>query len=616
MKEKIRSHILPLAVLGITAFAVYAAARGNAFLINYDDSYYVVSNEAIRGFSWRHLKDAFTRFYVGNYAPLHILSYMADYTLWGLRPSGFLFTNVLCHVLNGFLLYFLIVRMNGRKVWGFLAAFIFLLHPVQVESVAWISQRKNLLAMFFFLTAIHTYHSYRRQDAGRRMLFYVFSVSAFVLSLLAKSVAVILPVVLILYDLCFVSREERRYWIADKIPYVLAAGAIAVVAIISQSQEFGGGRIPYHGGSPLYTALTMPTVFVRYFMLLLWPVHLSILYLPPLKTGIDTAVLFSVLALVISGIIGWRLFRRSRELVFWFSLFFIGFLPVSQVVPLVTLMNDRYLYFPMLGAAAFCTAAALAFIDRLNGFRRTAAIAVLCLPLVILPVLSWKRIPVWQNDLTLWSDTVTKVPDLEDAWYNLGKSYQDARLMDDALAAYSKALLINPAAKDVLNNIGGIYLEQGDLQKARSYLLEAVTLDPEYYEGQLNLGISYYRLGDLGNAERTLRKAQALEPRSAQARSLLGDVYLSLRRYDLADAQYRAASELGGGNADLLFKRASLAALRGNPPEALQLLEAALKMGYRDWEQITTNRGLDPLRKLPAFRDLLLAYFGAVRNDR
>jgi Flp pilus assembly protein TadD len=608
IREKIQPHMLPAAVLLAATFAVYASALGHDFLINLDDGNYVVGNEAIRGLTWEHLKDAFTRFYVGNYAPLHIISYMADYTLWGLRPAGFLFTNVLLHALNGLLFYFLLERMSGRKLWGFLAAFIFLFHPVQVESVAWISQRKNLLALFFFLAAFHSYLSYRTKGAGQGRLYYALSVATFILSLLSKSVAVILPLVLFLYDLCYLRKDERKSWLVDKIPYGIAAAAMAVVTIVSQSHELGGGRVSYYGGSPLYTALTMPTVFVRYLALLLWPAHLSVLYLPPLKTGIDAAVLSSGLVLVLLAVLGWVLYRRKRAFSFWFALFFIGFLPVSQIVPLVTLMNDRYMYFPMLGAAAFFSATALAVIDRLSGYWRILAAGALWLLLLLLPWRSWERLAVWRNDVTLWTDTVAKEPDSEDAWYNLGKSYYDAGQKDSALAAYSRALVINPAAKDVLNNIGGIYMEKGEILTARPFLVEAVTYDPEYFNGLLNLGTNYFLSGEFQNAEMTFQKALALRPRSARVLSSLGDVYLSMRKLDRADEYYEKAVQLGGRNANLEFNRARVEALRGRSGEALKLLESALHLGYRDLENIRKDSALDSLRALPDFKRLMHAF--------
>jgi hypothetical protein len=300
--EKIRAHLVPIIVLPCLTFVVYAGSLGHDFLLNWDDRLYVVENEAIRGITWEHVKDAFTQFYVGNYAPLHILSYMLDYTFWGLRPAGFIFTNVLIHAVNGLLLYMLLFRIYRRKSLGFLAAFIFLLHPVQVESVAWISERKNLLAMLFFLSSFHFYISYRAAERPRSALFYCSSVFSFVLALLSKPVAIILPLVLFLYDLCYLEKPGRKSWIANKIPFVLASGAALFIALKSQMPEHEGGRISYAIEGPLGVFFTMLTVLVSYFKIIFWPTELSPLYMPPMKVGMDASVagslLFAVLLVV------------------------------------------------------------------------------------------------------------------------------------------------------------------------------------------------------------------------------------------------------------------------------------------------------------------------------
>lgn len=610
MKEPTKLHILPLGVLLAATLVAYTSVFGHKFVVNLDDGVYVVGNEIIRGFSWSHAKVAFTRPYFGNYAPLHIVSYMLDYTFWGLKPAGFLITNVLLHYLNGFLIYLLLFRISGRMRLGFVAAFIFLSHPVQVESVAWVSQRKNVLAMFFFLASFHFYLSYRSEEAKRRGLAYLLSVISFILSLLSKSVTVILPLVLFLYDLCYPEKEDRKRWLVDKVPYGVVAAAIAVVTIISQSPEFGGGRAAYHGGSPVITFLTMLTVLPRYLRLLFYPTTLSVLYYLPLKTGLDLSILLSGLLAVLLGAAGVFLYRLKRNLSFWFFVFFIGFLPVSQIIPLVTLMNDRYMYFPMLGASAFLGSLFLSAMERLRGYRQKVGLAALCVVLLLLPLLSRERVSVWRNDLTLWTDTLSKCPDSEDAWYNLGRSYYDAGQMDNALGAYLRALSINPSAKDTLNNVGDIYMQKGHLLKARPFLLEALRVDPYYFEGLLNLGVNFYRSGEFEQAESTLRKALALRPRSAQVFLFLGDVYSKTNRLEMASECYRRAVALGAKGANVAFSWACVEAKRGNSDGALKLLEFAFQLGYRDTESLKKDPDLKSLFPLPEFQHLMRRYFG------
>lgn len=516
-----RMHVLVAAVLIGLAFVVYRNTLIHEFLLNWDDLEYVVENETIQGITWEHLKDAFTRVYAGNYAPLHIISYMIDYSFWGLRPGAFLFVNVCIHAVNAYLLYFLLVRMDRGKSAGFLAAFIFLFHPVQVESVAWISQRKNLLAMFFSLLSFHLYLSYRRGEVQRRALFYSASVMAFVLALLSKSVAVIQPLVLFLYDLCYVEKADRKKWLVDKLPYLLAAVVAAVITVRSQSPELGGGRMSYDIEGPLSVFYTMLTVLVLYGRLLVWPANLSALYMPPMKYRMDGDVLLSIAIIALLVFTGVLLYRRRRRLFFWFVLFFAGLLPVSQIVSLVTLMNDRYLYFPMMGAAGFYGLMAFPPGGSFQNLRGKIITAALCLVIIPLPFLSWQRTAVWRSDVSLWADASRKTPNAPLVWVNLGMSCVDAGRTEEALSAFLKALSLDPDDKLALNNIGVLYNSRGETAKARPYLLRVVELFPDYYSGLMNLGINYYLAGEFLNAEAAFSRALALNPQAPEAQSWL-----------------------------------------------------------------------------------------------
>lgn len=172
--------VLPLLLLLALAVITYREIPSHSILINWDDQVYVTGNSAIRGFSLENLQTAFTTYYVGNYAPVQIVSYMLDYTLWGNSPSGYLWANIIYHSICGVLLYFLLLRMGAWKWGAALGTALFLVHPVQVESVAWLSQRKNLLAMLFYLLSFHGYLSYREKagEASGR-IYYLWSVVAF-----------------------------------------------------------------------------------------------------------------------------------------------------------------------------------------------------------------------------------------------------------------------------------------------------------------------------------------------------------------------------------------------------------------------------------------------------
>lgn len=521
--EKTKPHFLPLFLLLTATFAVYAWSLGHDFLINYDDDVYVTANEAIRGATPEHLRMAFTSIYGGNYAPFQIVSYMLDYAIWGMRPAGFILTNIICHALNGILFYWLLLSFRWERLYAFLAAAIFLLHPVQVESVVWISQRKNLLSMLFFLAALHFYLSYRdkKGEEGRRTL-YVSSVACFILSLLAKSVAVVLPPILFLYDFCFPEKDGRKWRLADKIPYILAAAAVALAAIITQKPELGGGRTGFHGGGGMSTFLTMLPVFARYLGLLFWPADLSAIYTPPIKTALDMQALLAALLICLLFCLALYLYRRRRPLFFWLTLFFVGLLPVSQIVPLLTLMNDRYLYFPMLGGAAFLVGCV-----RLGGEKlRRPLVIILCIALIPLSLLSERRARVWKDSVSLLSDTVKKAPESYEAWSHLINAYWYAGKLD----AVPREYLRNPHYRNALRFLGVHHTRRGAPQLGRFFFVQYVRSYPDDPEGYLGLADNYMRTGELESAERVLGAALALQPGSKKAQAALDSLRSSLGR--------------------------------------------------------------------------------------
>jgi len=516
---------------------------GHSFLINWDDRQYILENPLIRGLSWPHIYGAFTSFQLGNYAPLHMISYMVDYQIWGLRPFGFILSNIVLHTTNGVLFYFLLKRLAGEKVWIFAAALIFLIHPVQVESVAWVSERKNLLSMTFFLASFYWYVVYAEREKGAER-YYALSLCSFVLALLTKAVVVVLPLALFLFDVCYGKKPLGKQSVRDKVPYLTAAAAFAALAVVSQSSEQGGATA-FHGGSLFSTFLTMLTVLVSYLRMILWPVGLSTFYDTPLKTSFDLQVLGALLLGVGLVVMGGLLYRRRRDLFFWYAAFFVGLIPVSQIVPIVTLMNDRYLYFPMVGAASFLSAVLLADNSwaSLGVTRRSlAGFPVMVLVIGAFAFVSFERVKVWQDSYTLWKDTVAKAPrvalahdafgegllqrgEIDEAirqfrvairlererhsggldsklratWAfthnNLGTAYGMKGLPDLAIAEFSQALQLDPGLGKAHFNLGNALMQKGRGEEALLSFGEAVRLDPENPAYQRNLALTRQIVG-------------------------------------------------------------------------------------------------------------------------
>ncbi|MFM7734708.1 MAG: hypothetical protein ACKPBU_01860, partial [Alphaproteobacteria bacterium] len=300
MRGRVVDAAIACALAGLV-FAVFGGCLSHGFVDTWDDALYVTANPAVRAFTRENLRAALFGFHVGNWAPVQMLSYMLDHAAFGLEARAFLRTNLLIHAANGVLLYALASRLSGRRTWPAVGAALFLVHPVQVESVAWVSQRKTLLAMFFTLLALHAWAS-RRRDARRARAWGAAALGAFVLAIASKSVAVVLPLLLFLLDACFGRREDRIRRLRPLVPFALAAAAGAALAVASQGASHAGGRTTtFHGGSPAATLSTMLPVLARYLGLLLRPTGLSAWYSPTVRSGPDATVF--VCALLAAGLL-------------------------------------------------------------------------------------------------------------------------------------------------------------------------------------------------------------------------------------------------------------------------------------------------------------------------
>jgi len=586
------SHLVPLLLLLTATFVVFGRTLGYDFIFNWDDNAYVFENQALTGLSFFNIKLAFTNSYVGNYAPVQILSYMVDNIFWGMNPKGYHLTNLIIHAANGLFFYLLLTRWSGKRLWAFAAAFLFLVHPVQVESVAWVSQRKNLLAMFFFLAAFAAWQKYRDQKSAP---WYAVSLIAFLLALLAKAVAVIFPVIVLLYDARYGNTEKGWRLLKDKIPFAVIALIVGLVTIKIQ-----GGQ-SFHGGNPWNTFLTMSTVLVHYFRLLFWPNQLSAIYDPPIKTAIDGEVLTGLTLLVILTGIALLLWKRRHEAFFWFSLFFLGLLPVSQVVPMVTLMNDRYLYFPMLGAAPLLLWPLRSV--EIHSPARKAMATFLAIVLLLAAVSGWQRAAVWRTAHTLWTDAVYKTPSEKIAWGKMIEAYaHDGNLQD------IPAQLVNePEFRRGMEVPIRQFLLRDDTFNAYRILDQLEAVYPDFADVWYLEGLVRGRRGETDSAEEMLWHALTLDPKFFKAYFALGNIALERRDYASASSFYAKAEAVGGPVEIIASNQAAAAAMSGDLAGAKWHLERAFHAGMKDCEAFMAEDEFKLLKSKPEFQALFSA---------
>ena len=414
-------HAFAVLTLLAATFLLYSSSLDHGFIFIWDDYKYVVNNPDIRGFSPENLKAVFSRYYIGNYAPFHLISYMLDYQLWGLEPAGYHFGNILLHALNGALVYRLLLKLELPALPALFGAALFVLHPVQVESVAWVSERKNVLSALFFLLSLLSYIDYRKGDTSR-VLNYPISLTFFVCALLTKSVAVVFPLVIVCYDYCYY-RKTGSLNLADKLPFLLLALATAILAVLSQ-QKVGGIEISdYPGGTLLGTLWTMIPVFLSYLKDLVYPVDLSPYYMVPIRKSADGGVVLTVAMLICLGGVCVMLSRRRPQLLFFISIYVLALLPVMQIIPLLaTLKNDRYLYFPMIGAAGAAGMLLTELMQRSIRLRNSTIAASIAVCAALGGAAYYQSL-IWKDNITLWKSAIKQNPDNMLAWLMLAKGY-------------------------------------------------------------------------------------------------------------------------------------------------------------------------------------------------
>lgn len=592
-------------LLILLSVAIYARTLGHEFQMSWDDNWYIVYNESIQGFSWKNIKTIFSSIYQANYAPLQMLSYMLDYSLWGLNPGGFAITNIIFHTLNGLLLYRLLHSLHGERLLALVAAAFFMVHPLQVESVAWISCRKNVLSLFFFLLSWEAYRHYRLAETGRGTVAYVASLLAFLLSLMAKSTTLILPVILVLYDFCF-PEAGRRLRLKDKIPYSVAALVFALLSMYVQQHDFQGGiREPYHGGSPLATFYTMLPVFCLYLWRLVWPAGLSAIYDPPVHTAPDGVVIAAGLFLVAMAWGGYRLFKYDRRLGFWLLFFWIGLLPFAQIVPILWLITDRYINISIIGAAVLAGAAAVWLRNRLGASSARILYLLLIFWLGALSTTSFQRVGIWRDSLTLWSDTVAKVPASIRVWEHYAEALRSSGLIDKARQAYERILASEPTNTGMLAGLGNLYTETGELDKGLVLLKKLLEIKPDYVIGWASLGTNYMKRGNYAEAEKAYTRAQALQPEAWQVMMLLGDLALAQGHLDRARVHYNQVEAKGYNNPKNAYQLACVEAQVGHRDAALVWLEKAFQRGFSDYDKLHQDPHLSPLWQDPRFNYLI-----------
>lgn len=447
---KWKQHLLraaPALGLFIAAALLYGPVLGFEFVSTWDDDIYVIDNPWIRELNLHNVQTMFSQIYFGFYSPLHHLSYAIDYALWGPNPMGFHATNVGLHAVAASLVFLVVSRLTGRRVLALVVAALFVVHPVNVENVAWVSERKAVLAMVFFCATILAYHRFRTTGRRRSLIWtYVF----FAAALLSKPIVVALPLLLVAWEKWLAPQPKPRLaW--PLWPLFAMAGGLAAVSVVAQRGEGVTNDGLMAPSFLLGTAYpTMMPVLWQYVRLLIAPTGLCAFYDAQVHRGWLTGpVLLSTVAWIV--VFATVLRRGNVQVRFWFAWFWICLLPVSNLIPLPVFYADRYMYAPSIGAFVLGVMAVEYLVVRWRGrswmesLTGRRVLGAGCLAVVVAYAgTTVHRSQVWRNDLVLWEDTARKSPRIYSARLNLGVAYQNAGRLREAEREYMAAVGIAP----------------------------------------------------------------------------------------------------------------------------------------------------------------------------
>jgi len=589
-------------LIALVTFIVFSPALWNQF-VDWDDQVNFLTNHDYRGLGWTHLKWMFTTFLMGQWIPLTWMTLGLDYALWGMKPLGYHLTNLLLHAANA-AVFFLVARpLLARAAPAFTgktltagaaaAALFFALHPLRAESVAWVTERRDLLSGLFFLLTVVTYLIAREPGREDARPWAVLSVICYALGCLAKSMVVTLPVILLILDVYPLRRISLAQWrtsagralLIEKAPYVGLAVATAVMAVWAQQANH------------YLTSLEKLSLFERVPLTLyslafyagktVLPLGLSPLYELPVRINpLELRFALSALAVVIVTLGVVVLARRWMAPVTVWTAYVLSVAPVSGLLHNGhRLPHDRYSYLSCLpwallfgGAVAAALVAVRTRVIRQPLARLAVGTAVAWL--IGLSFMTWHQAKVWRDNDTVWRYALDADPECAICHSNLGVSLYNRRIIDLAMERFERSIALRPDRVRTHGNLGLALMAAGRSKEAVPHFEQVLEKFPMHSETRNNLAVALLQIGQYEPAIAQLREILRYEPDHVLAHTNLGSAFLDLRRPAEAVAALERAAAI---KPDL-------------PQPRVGLIKTYMALGRTDaaWSQLETLRGIDP----------------------
>jgi len=558
-KNSFSSKYLLLTGIVVLTIFVFSTAVNNDF-INWDDEVYVTANNYIKDFSLNGITKIFSS-YSKDELPMTLFSLAIDYKLWGLTPKPFHVVNIIFHLLNIILVFYLIILITKRKEAAIITALLFAIHPFRVESVTWVAERKDVLFTFFYLSSLISYVYYIQRD--RKNSFIFISLILSILSLLSKFSAVTLPVILFLIDYYY-GRKFTWKIILEKIPFFImpvisgiihykSATGIELVSEITQKYSF------------------VDTIFIAnytlsfYIIKFLFPFNLCALHPYPDKVSGLLPIEYYIAPLFIIFVVFvlykiWKQSLIKREVVFGFLFFLITIALVLQIIPFggKVVVGERYTYLPYIGLS-FIIGQLYCFITD-NKFKNSYMLKKYALPILIVitlvfSIITFNRNKVYKDNFTFWSDVIDKYPDFYFGYFSYGNAKKYNKEFEEALIQYDKSIKLNPDFALAYNNRGLTKQDIKDYKGAVKDFETALKLKPNYDVAYYNCGLVKSDMQDYKSAIENYSKAIKINPDYLSAWYNRGNAKCMVSDYKGAIFDYTKSIELDGTTANFYCNR-------------------------------------------------------------
>jgi tetratricopeptide (TPR) repeat protein len=593
--EKLAGTVLMAAVL-----VVFSQVAWHDFIV-FDDGLYITSNSHVQsGLTIKSIRWSFTSMEASNWHPLTWLSHMLDYELYGLNPAGHHLTSLFFHVANTLLLFLLLRGATGRLWESAAVAALFGLHPLHIESVAWVSERKDVLSTFFWMLTTLAYVDYcRRPGLGRYALILI----SFGMGLVAKPMLVTLPFVLLLLDFWPLGRLrlpgrlggnegivrplKRLLW--EKTPLFLLSAASSMVTFVAQSK--GGAISTFEALSLKVRIINAFVSYARYLERMFWPHDLAIFYPHPNNSlPLWQGVAAALLLVMVSVLVGRQNSQRPFLPVGW--LWFLGTLvPVIGIVQVGgQSMADRYTYIPSIGIFLMCVWGVSDLLARVRHRKPLLACGGTII-LLFLSLTTWLQLGHWQDSETLFRHALSVTKRNYVAHHNLGTAFIAEDRLDEAVGQYKKALDIWSAYPDAHNNLGVVFARQGLLEKAISHYKEALRANPKHILAHQNIANALAERGCLDEAVSHYSKALNIDPDSGANHNAMGVALARLNRPEEAVSHLTRAIDICPDCPEPYNNLGRVLTMQGKFEEAVSHLQSAITL-RPDYAEAYNNLGL------------------------